>query len=121
MTHTYHSFDMRRSYLESVIPVMNYRPKAIGRTSQKISEDEKRAFRKRFLAKGLNEEAVIAIEKITRADSIDYQVNATYTRRPSFFCSTIRERLPSILYLSSSARSLDISSRRASRRREVRS
>ncbi|OJA10313.1 hypothetical protein AZE42_05191 [Rhizopogon vesiculosus] len=60
-------------YLEDYISSISYKP-ASTRPNRQESEEERYAFRDYFSSRGLGEEAISAIQNITRAERIDYQL-----------------------------------------------
>lgn len=63
------------SYLEDLLPVISYRPASVKATEKKLTEQQEAA-RQVYRDKGMDEEAIIAMEHISRANRIDYQVCA---------------------------------------------
>lgn len=62
-------------YLEDYIPSISYKPASV-KPNRKESEEEKHAFRDYCSSKGLSEESTSAIQNITQAERIDYQLIA---------------------------------------------
>ncbi|KAF8492710.1 P-loop containing nucleoside triphosphate hydrolase protein [Gautieria morchelliformis] len=67
------TFPVRDSYLEDIIPRISYSP-SFTRPAQKQSEDQLRSFRQMYESAGLDAASVRALEAVTRAERIDYQL-----------------------------------------------
>lgn len=70
------------SYLEDIVPEIKYRPQFL-RSSKKEKDDEQRATREDLVSKGLDDESARAVQAISRADRIDYQVRASTVPFPA--------------------------------------
>ncbi|KAJ7897125.1 P-loop containing nucleoside triphosphate hydrolase protein [Mycena olivaceomarginata] len=66
-------------YLEDIIPVIKYRPSA-PRSSRKESGEVLQAFRDEHKSKGLDDASISAIQIISRADRLDFQLIAEVVR-----------------------------------------
>jgi len=64
------------SYLEDIIPLINFRPSA-SRHAKNMAEDQRRAMRDALDAQGLNPDSIAAIETVMRNERIDYNVSVT--------------------------------------------
>ncbi|KAH8094722.1 P-loop containing nucleoside triphosphate hydrolase protein [Cristinia sonorae] len=62
-------------YLESIMPLINYRPSNAKRL-QKMTEEEKHKLRAEYSAKGLEDDCIRAIQTISRLDKIDFELVA---------------------------------------------
>ncbi|KIO25963.1 hypothetical protein M407DRAFT_236196 [Tulasnella calospora MUT 4182] len=67
-------------YLEDLLPVISYRPASVKATEKKLTEQQEAA-RQVYRDKGMDEEAIIAMEHISRANRVDYQLLAACISR----------------------------------------
>ena len=63
----------RHSYLEDIIPVINYKPSGL-RFSGKSNDDQIASLRAHFEGLGLDSESIKALEILKKAGRIDYNV-----------------------------------------------
>ncbi|KAG9044048.1 hypothetical protein FS837_008842 [Tulasnella sp. UAMH 9824] len=67
-------------YLEDLLPVVSYRPASVKATEKKLTEQQE-ATRQVYRDKGMDEEVIIAMEHISRANRVDYQLLAACISR----------------------------------------
>lgn len=60
-------------YLENLLPAISYRPASVKNTEKKLTEEQEAA-RQAYRDRGMDEEAIIAMEHISKANRVDYQV-----------------------------------------------
>ncbi|KAG8944303.1 hypothetical protein FRC04_002023 [Tulasnella sp. 424] len=69
------TYPVKDLYLENLLPAISYRPASVKKTEKKLTEEQEAA-RQAYRDQGMDEEAIIAMEHISKANRFDYQLLA---------------------------------------------